>query len=246
MKTLITAALLTLVTIFTNAQTADQIIAECQEALGGKNWDKISGMKMTTVIEDSGMKIPLEVVSMRDGRTYSKITIQGMEIIQGAYDGAVVWNTNFMTQKPEKAEADDIENTKRSAKEFPSPLATYKELGYAATLEGEETVDGVACHKIKLDKKTHLVEGQEVPNIEYHFIDKDSKALIMSESEIPSGEMKGKMMQTKFSDYQEVEGVMMPFSNSYGIKGEASQSITFQKIEMNPSVDPEIFKYKGE
>lgn len=246
MKTIITTAVLTLFSIMSYAQTADQIIAECQEVLGGNNWDKINGMKMTTVIEEGGMKIPLEIVSMRDGRTYSKITIQGMEIIQGAFDGSVVWNTNFMTQKPEKAESEDIENTKRSSKEFPSPLAKYKELGYTATLEGEESVDGVACHKIKLDKKTRLVEGQEVPHIEYHYIDKDSKALIMSENEIPSGEMKGKMIQTKFSDYQEVEGVMMPFSNSYGIKGEASQNITFQKIEMNPSVDPEIFKYKGE
>jgi hypothetical protein len=90
------------------------------------------------------------------------------------------------------------------------------------------------------------VEGKEVPNIEYYYIDMDSKALIMTETEIPSGEMKGKMMQTKFSDYQEVDGVMMPYSNSYGLKGEESQTITFQKIEMNPTVDAEVFKYKGE
>lgn len=246
MKTIITTALLTFLTVMSYAQTADQIINECQEALGGKNWDKINGMKMSTVLEQGGMQMPMEIVSMRDGRTYSKITVQGMEIIQGAFDGDVVWSTNFMTQKPEKAETDDLENTKRAAKEFPNPLANYKELGYTATLEGQEDVDGVKCHKIKLDKKTHLVEGKEVPNIEYHFIDADSKALIMTEMEIPSGEMKGMMMQTKFSDYQEVDGVMMPFSNSYGIKGEESQSITFQKIEMNPTVDAEIFKYKGE
>lgn len=246
MKTIIITAFLTVIAMSSNAQTADQIINECQETLGGKNWDKINCVKMTTVVEQGGMQIPLEIVSMRDGRTYSKITIQGMDIIQAAFDGTVVWNTNFMTQKPEKAKSEDIENTKRSSKEFPSSLATYKELGYNATLEGEETVDGVICHKIKLDKKTQLVEGQEIPNIEYHYIDKDSKALIMTESEVPSGEMKGKMMQTKFSDYQEVDGVMMPFSNSYGIKGEASQSITFQKIEMNTTVDAEIFKYKGE
>jgi outer membrane lipoprotein-sorting protein len=228
------------------AQNADQVINECKEALGGKNWDNINGMKMSTVIEQGGMQMPMEIFTSRDGKMYSKITIQGMEIIQGAFDGEVVWSTNFMTQKPEKAESDDIENTKRTVKEFPNALANYKELGYSATHEGEETVDGVKCHKLKLDKKTQLVEGKEVPNIEYYYIDMDSKALIMTETEIPSGEMKGKMMQTKFSDYQEVDGVMMPYSNSYGLKGEESQTITFQKIEMNPTVDAEVFKYKGE
>jgi len=90
-------------------------------------------------------------------------------------------------------------------------------------------------------KKTQLVEGKEVPNIEYHYIDKDNKVPVMTEMEISSGEMKGQMAQNKFSDYQEVDGVIVPFSNSSGIKDGESQVIQFEKIEMNPTVDDTKF-----
>ncbi len=228
------------------SQSAKEVISQCVEALGGKNWESVNGLRYTTNVEQGGMKIPLEVVALRDGRTYTKITFQGMEIIQGAYDGTTVWSTNFMTQKPEKAEADDAENTRRSAGDFPNALANYEKAGYKATLEGEENIDGVACHKIKMEKKTMLAEGVEVPNIEYYYIDKDSKALIMTESEIKSGEMKGQIAQTKLSDYQETGGVYMPYSQTVGLKDGQSQSLTFDKIEVNPVVVEETFKYKGE
>lgn len=246
MKKLFLSLSIALACFTSYAQSADDIINESIQALGGKNWEAVNGLRMTTVLDQGGMKIPLEVVILRDGRTFSKVSIQGMEIIQGAFDGETLWNTNFMTQKPEKAEADDIENTKRQCKEFPSALHIYKSLGYTATLQGEENVDGVQCHKIKLDKKTQLAEGKEVPNVEYHYIDKDTKALIMSEEEIASGEMKGKMVQTKFSDYQEVNGVMLPFSNTYGMRDGESQTISFEKVEVNPVVADDIFKFKGE
>jgi hypothetical protein len=85
-----------------------------------------------------------------------------------------------------------------------------------------------------------------VPNIEYYFIDKDSKALIMTETEITSGEMKGVIAQTKYSDYQEVNGVYIAFSQSMGIKDGESQGITFEKVEANPTIDENTFMYKGE
>ena len=68
----------------------------------------------------------------------------------------------------------------------------------------------------------------------------------MTESEIVSGEMKGKIEQIKYSDYQEVSGVFMPFSMDQGIKDLGSQTITFTAIEINPTIDEELFKYKGE
>jgi outer membrane lipoprotein-sorting protein len=227
-------------------QNAEDIIQQSVEATGGANWDKVNSLKYSANLEQGGMKIPLEVVAMRDGRTYTKISIQGMEIIQGAYDGEVLWSTNFMTQKPEKATAEDTENTKRSLGDFPSALYSYKKAGYKVSTDGEETVDGVACYKIKMEKKPVMADGVEVPNIEYYFIDKDSKALIMMESEITSGEMKGVIAQTKFSDYQEVNGVYIAFSQSMGVKNGESQGLTFDKVEVNAQIDENLFKYKGE
>jgi hypothetical protein len=184
----------------------------------GTAWDNVNSIKMTSVIEQQGMKIPLEIVIMRDGRTYTKITIQGMDIYQNVYDGTTLWSTNFMTQKAEKADSEATENYKREMKDYPSILFTYKKNAYPVVKLEDATIDGVNCFKIQITKKTQLVEGKEVANVEYNYIDKESFALIMTENEIMSGEMKGKLEQIKYSDYQEVSGVFMPFSMDQGIK----------------------------
>jgi hypothetical protein len=88
-----------------------------------------------------------------------------------------------------------------------------------------------------------LVEGKEIPNVEYHYIDKDNKVPVMTEMEITSGEMKGQIAQNKFSDYQDVDGVIVAFSNTSGIKDGQSQTVQFEKVEMNPTVDETKFSF---
>jgi len=233
----------TLVALLSKAQSVDEIINKYTETIGGKNWEAVKSMKMFANVDNGGIKIPIEVMIMADGRTCTKFSFQGMNFTQGAFDGETGWSTNFMTQKAEKSESDDTENSKRSSKEFPNGLLTANKLGYKATLEGSEKVEGVDCFKIKLDKKTMLSEGKEVPNIEYYFIDKETFVPIMTESEISSGEMKGKIAQTKYSDYQEVNGVYIAFSQNSGIKDGMSQAITFDKIEINSTIDESVFKF---
>jgi len=226
-----------------NAQTVKEIVAKYYEAIGGKNWEKVKSMQMFANVDNSGMKIPVEVVMMSDGRMYTRFEVQGMKFTQGAFDGETSWSTNFMTQKAEKAEADETENLKRRKNDFPDALLSAEKLGYKTTLEGSEKIDGVDCFKIKLEKKTMLSEGKEVPNIEYYYIDKETFVPIMTESEISSGEMKGKIAQTKYSDYQEVNGVFIAFSQNSGVKDGMQQAITFDKVLINSTIDESAFKF---
>jgi hypothetical protein len=242
MKKIILLVALAFVANVTNAQTVKDITTKYYEVIGGQKWEKVKSMQMFANVDNSGMKIPIEVVIMSDGRMYTRFEVQGMKFTQGAFDGETSWSTNFMTQKAEKSESDDTENTKRSAKEFPNALLSAEKLGYKTTLEGIEKIDGVECYKIKVEKKTMLSEGKEVPNIEYYYIDKETYVPIMTESEISSGEMKGKIAQTKYSDYQEVNGVFIAFSQTSGIKDGMSQSITFDKVLINSTIDEAGFK----
>ena len=154
--------------IAVRAQNVDEIITAYSQTIGGKNWDAVKGMRMTANVEQGGMKIPVEVVTMKDGRMFTKITFMGNTMTMAAFDGEKSWSTNFMTMEPEEGTAETSENSKRAMKEFPNALINYKSLGYSATLLGSEKIDGTDCHKIKLDKKTMLVEGQEVPNVEFY------------------------------------------------------------------------------
>lgn len=226
-----------------SAQNVDEIINSYYETVGGKKWDEVKAMKMTANVEQGGMQIPVEVVTTRDGKTYTEVTFMGNTMTMMAFDGNKSWTTNFMTMQPEESAADDSENAKRAALEFPNALFSCKKLGYKATLLGKEKIEGTECYKIKLDKKTMLVEGKEIPNVEYYYLDTENNVPIMVETEINSGEMKGKISQIKLSDYQEVEGVIVPFSTTQGIKDGPSQAIQFEKVEINPAVDEKKFSF---
>jgi outer membrane lipoprotein-sorting protein len=108
---------------------------------------------------------------------------------------------------------------------------------------GTEKIEGTECYKIKLEKKTQLIDGKEVPNVDYYYLDKESKVPVVIETEIKSGELNGKISQTKLSDYQEVEGVYFAFSTAQGLKDGQSQVIQFSKIEINPKVEDDKFNF---
>lgn len=227
-----------------DAQTVDEIIAKYFENTGGlAKWKTVQGMRLYAKVNQQGMEIPIEMVQLKDGRQAQKITFQGKDIMQGVFDGKVLWSHNFMNMKAEKSDTEATENLKLDIGEFPDPFLTYKERGLKAEFLGKETIDGTETLKIKLVKKPIKVDGKETENIVFYYFDAENFVPLMSESEIKSGPAKGQISQSKMSDYQEVEGIMVPFSLAQGIKGGASQPLTVTKIEINPKVDDKFFAY---
>lgn len=230
------------------AQSVDEIVNNHLEAMGGeKAWSDLKGYKMNAKVNvQGGMTLPIEFVTLKDGRSYSSFEFQGNTVVQQAFDGETSWGVNFMTMKPEKSDAEQTENTKRDSKDFPSVFIGYKEKGYKLELLGKETVEGVECFKLKLTKGTKLVDGKEEDNISFHYLDTETFAQIMSESTITSGQMKGQIAQEVFSDYQEVDGLYFPFSILSRIKDGDGQAINIESYELNPTVDDSVFKFPEE
>lgn len=226
------------------AQTADEIISTYFENIGGvENLEQLQGIKFNASVNQQGTIIPIEIVQLKSGKQMTTVTFQGKEIKQGVFDGETLWGTNFMTQKAEKRDKETTDNFKLEINDFPDPFLNYKEKGYGVELMGKETVDGTETFKIKLTKEPVTVDGNKEENISYYYFDTDSFVPIMVESEIKSGPMKGQISQTKFSDYQEVDGLYFPFSFSQGLKDKGSQMVTIDKIELNPTVDDSVFEF---
>jgi hypothetical protein len=243
-KTYFLIAAICFIAPMTYAQTADEIIDGYFEATGGRDaWSKVENMKIYAKVNQGGMEIPLEIVECKDGKSYTKVSVQGMNIMQGVYDGETLWNTNFQTMKPEKATSEDLANHKRSLGDFPDALFNYKDNGYKTELIGKESFDGTESYKIKLTKKPVLVDGAEVDNIEFYFFDTETMILLGSEAVMTSGPMKGKTAQSKMSEYDEVDGLYFPFSMSQGEKDGMSQSIKIDKIEVNADIDDNIMAF---
>lgn len=232
---------------YLQAQSVDEILDTYFENVGGKeNFRALKGIKMSAKINNQGMEIPLEIYQLRDGRQMTMVKFQGKEIKQGVFDGETLWSTNFMTMKAEKSDAETTANMKLNTNDFPSPFLDYKEKGYTAELVGTETMDGTETYKIKLVKEPLTIDGQTKEDITYYYFEKENFVPIAMESEVHMGPMKGQTQLVTLSDYQEVEGLYFPFSMSQGIKGGASQPISMESIELNPSLDDTAFAFPEE
>jgi len=230
-----------------NAQTVDEIISNYFENTGGvENWEKIEGIKMSAKVNQGGMEIPIEIVQLKNGKMMTTINFQGQSIKQGVFDGEVLWSTNFMTQKAEKSDEETTNMVKNEMNQFPDPFLNYKEKGFTAELMGTETVDGAETFKIKLTTTPNIIEGKEVPSISYYFFDNENFVPIQVQEEIMDGPGKGMVSEVKMSDYQEAGGIYMPYSMTEGVKDQPGQSLTIEKIEINPTIDDSEFAFPEE
>ena len=229
------------------AQTADEILNNYFENTGGVDaWRAVEGMRMKAKVNQGGMEIPLEIVRMKDGRQMTSITFQGLELKQGVFDGEVLWGTNMMTQKAEKSDAEATEMKKKEMNDFPDPFLDYQDKGYTVELMGKEDFNGTETFKIKLVKEPITVDGEEVQDVSYYFFETENFVPIAIHSEIKQGQAKGMMSEITFSDYQEVEGLYMPFTMSQGVKGQGGQPVTMDSIELNPEVSDSDFAFPAE
>ena len=230
--------------LYTNAQTAEEIVKNYLENIGGEEaLRKIKSTKMTAKVDAQGMVIPIEMINQADGKMLVKFEFQGKEMVQIAYDGETAWGVNFMTQKAEKSDAEATENIKRESGDFPDPFLDYEKKGYTVELLGKETVEGAECFKIKFTKAPLMADGVEVENVMFYYFDTENFVPIVTETEIKSGQMKGSISQTIFSDYQEVEGIYFPFSINSKVKDGQGQPVTIEKIELNIKIDEAIYAF---
>jgi hypothetical protein len=229
-----------------NAQTADEIINKYFENTGGKaKWEALQGLKTTAKLKVQTMELPMEMVQLKDGRSHSVFMVQGMKFNQNVFDGTTLWSTNQQTMKAEKSDAETTENYKvNEAYDFPDAFLNYQKKGYKVELIGKETIEGTETFKIKLTKKPTKVDGKEVENVTYYYFDAENFVPLVMESEVKAGPGKGMISQTKTSDYQEVNGLMFPFTIVQGAKGQpGGANIIVEKVELNPKVEASLFAF---
>lgn len=232
--------------LIVQAQTADEIIEKYLENTGGKaKWEAVQSLKFTAKLKIQTFELPMTMIQMKDGRQTSTAIVQGMEFRQEVFDGTTLWGTNQMTMKAEKSDAETTSNFKINAGgDFPSAFLDYKNKGYKVEFLGKETIDGSETFKLKLTKKPIKVDGKETESVEFHYFDTENYVPLIVETEIKSGPAKGMISQVKLSDYQDVNGLLFPFSLVAGAKGQpGGQTIIFTAVEINPKVEASAFAF---
>lgn len=246
MKKILFATLLLFTAGLANAQsdTLSMILDTYFENIGGREaLSSIEGYKISAEVDYGGMTIPIDQYEMKDGRSMTAVSVMGMDMKQGVFDGEVLWGSNQMTMEPEKMDAEATENVKREIGDFPDPFLNLEENGYKAEYLGMETADGTECFKVRLTQKPMLVEGEEKDNVSFYFFDTENYVPIMVKTEIPQGPSAGEMAITSFSDYQEVDGVYFPFSMTFGSESQEGQTMVVKEIVLNPELEEGFFAF---
>ena len=239
LKSILTTVFL-LCFVASQAQTADEILAKYFSATGGL--DKWKALKSRTMTGKAffGQDFPMTVYEKAPNRQKTVVNVQGTELILNAYDGQDAWQLNPLQGGKDPVKLDDEAAKEVKDEEFEDDFIDYKKKGHEVTLEGTEEVDGVKCFKIKLVRNKNNPKDDIT---ELHYFDSENFVPIMQASYVRSGPQKGTEVKSYMSDYQEVNGLMFPFSLEQKINGQSLSKITIEKITLNDIKDDAIFAF---
>lgn len=239
-RTLLLPFLLILLGTSVQAQTVDEILSKYHETIGGVDkWKSLHSMTATGNLSMQGFDLPFTTHAKRPNKMRMLIQVQGMEIIQ-AYDGTDAWALNpFMGgTEPTKIPVEDSKEFREQ--KFESEYIDYQKKGHQLTLLGTEEIEGAKCYKLELIKNKN---NEEEDVTEIHYFDAENFVPIMVVAYARSGPMKGAESKTYISDYQEVDGLMMPFAIEVKVNGQTVQKLSYKNVTFNESIDDTIFAF---
>lgn len=189
---------------------------------------------MLATLSMQGMEFSATMISAEPNKSRAEINVMGQQIIQ-ACDGTTAWMVNPLQGSGEAQVMPEEVAEGLKNQDFHSGLLDYAAKGSKLELEGKETVEGTACYKLKLTKKDERVE--------YHLIDAESFAPIMTRAVVKSGPAAGQVVETFVSDYQEVDGLMVPFFIEAKMAGQTTQKVTIKEVKFNQPVEDSLFAF---
>ncbi len=210
------AAVLALAASQLPAQSADDIIAKYQQAVGGaKRIAAVHTLRRSgTYYAGGGLEVPYTQESKRPNKVRNQLTLQGMSLIQ-AYDGKTGWRVNpFQGKKDAEAMGEDEVKSIVQDAEFDDALFDYKAKGNTVEYLGTDQMEGSRVYKLQL---TAADNG----DLRTYYIDVDNNVPIKLEIKrtVRGAEQEFEIV---YGDYKEVNGWYMPFAFEIGAKGGSS------------------------
>ena len=158
-KTSVIAMAVMLVSVFTFAQTAEEIVAKHVEAIGGAAaWKKINSIYYEGKLTVQGAEINVTMTSLNGKGVRQNLTVMGMTGYQ-IITPTAGWN--FMPfQGQTTAEAMTADELKASSDDLDvqGKLVDFKSKGHTVEYLGKDDVEGTECFKLKITSKAGNVE----------------------------------------------------------------------------------------
>jgi outer membrane lipoprotein-sorting protein len=218
-----------------SAQTVDEIIARNLEAKGGaEKWKSVSSVKMIGRISMQGTELPLTVYAKRPNFNRQEIVLQDKQLVQ-AFDGTTAWMINPMMggDTPQALPGPAAEMMRNSA-DFDGALVDYKAKGHTVELVGNEKLDATEVYHLKVTMKGG--------HVQHYYLDAKSGIELKTVADIDMGTGQKQALETEMSNYQSVNGIMIPHTVKQSVNGKPVVQMTIDKVEFNSAIDDEMFR----
>jgi outer membrane lipoprotein-sorting protein len=217
-----------------SAQTVDELIAKNNKARGGlEKVRAVKTLKLTGKVFMQGMEAPAVMSFKRPHMVRTEFTFQGMTAVQG-YDGTTAWMVMpFMGKTdPEKMTAEDSKDIEEQS-DADGPLVDYKEKGHKVELIGKEDMEGTPVYKIRVTLKNGDIRDIFLDGERYLEVKESSKRKSQG-AEIE--------LDTYFSDFKAVDGLMIPHAIESKVKDQSVSQVTISKVDLNVDLPDSLFK----
>ena len=220
-----------------DAPPAEEIAAAYVDAIGGADaWKAVQAYRMSGKVNMQGMEFPMTITTAAGDKSRIEMEIQGSKMIQ-AYDGETPWTYFPMQGITEPKEMSVEESIDQTEAPFLDVFIDFEDRGYKLeNVEGKE-LEGTPTYGVR-------VTNDEGFDRTYYF-DTETMVPIMMSFTSKGGQMKGMTMETYMSDYQEVEGLVVPMFMENKINGQTLLSMTFDSAEIDPELEDTFFSMDG-
>lgn len=221
--------------VYSYAESVDEVIDKNMAARGGL--DKINAltsMKLTgQMTMPQGDKAPIVVYQKRPHFVRLEFKFKGMTRID-AFDGQTPWMINPFkgSSVPQEMHADDAKDIMEQS-DFGGPLVNYKEKGNKVELLGKEELAGGPVYKLKVTLRSG--------DVRYFFLDAENY-LDFKITRVVKREGAEMNIDTLLSDYEEINGLMVPLSVYVKTGDQILNQITWENVEFDVPMDDSMFK----
>lgn len=224
-----------LVAALAAGQTADELLAKNVEARGGLQHIKaIQTMRLTGTMKAGDETLPSVLELKRPDKSRWEFTLDGETAVQ-AYDGKDGWTwIPFAGQaEPQPMSKEELREAAQQG-DIDGPLVDYKQKGSTIELVGHDKDFRPEDWKLKVTLK-----GGDV---RYVYLDPKTflQTVSVMKRTIDGVEVE---IRSQVGDYRKVGDVVLPHSFSATTKdGAKTQSLEFEKIELNVPIDDGRFR----
>ena len=228
-------AVLSFALVSANAQTADDVIQKYAANMGGlEAFNKITSAKMTGTYSTQGNELSLitQIINGKGMRT--DLELMGQAVTNCYFNGKG-WKINPFAGATTPTEVTGTElNDFKTQSNLANQLMDYKARGHQVELQGEDAVEGIKTYKIKLTNK-------DDSKVTTYFISTSDYTVIKSAT-MRQFQGQDTEVESFYSDLKEVNGVKFFMTRDSKIEGQVFQTVKYEKVELNVTVDEKIFE----